>query len=140
MSDKPIIDDPLARFYDEEQSRSAGVKNPQTGIREEHDLAKKQQIRVDEGRRKSEVSKRIVLGLIQDELGREWLYDILMICNVFGTPFTADPVITAYNSGALFVGRMIESDMKKFDIKSYALMIQEGLERERMWNDEAADK
>lgn len=133
------IDDPIARFLDEEQSRNAGVRNPTTGIREEHDTAQRQRLRADEGKRKNEVIKRIILNLMQGELGREWLFDLLTTCNVFGTPFTADPVATAYNSGALYIGRMIENDIKKFAIKEYGAMLEEGWDRSKMWDDVAAD-
>jgi hypothetical protein len=136
---KPIIDDPLARFLNEEQSRNSGVKNPQTGIREEYDTMMKQKLRNDEAKRKSEVSKRIITMLMNDDLGREWLFDRLTECNVFGTPFHVDPVLSAFNAGALHFGRMLESEIKKFSIKLYGTMIEEGLNREKIWDDHAAD-
>ena len=45
MNDKPIIDDPLARFEAEEDARTAGIKNPITGMREPVDRAAINKIR-----------------------------------------------------------------------------------------------
>lgn len=135
-----MIEDPLARFYDEGPAPAAGVKNPITGIREETGTAHKQHLRSEEGKRKQQVSKRIITQLMQNDIGREWLYDLLSQCNVFGTPFVLDPISTAYNSGAMHIGRIIESSIKRHSIKEYTAMCQEGLEREMLWDLTVADK
>ena len=134
-----MIDDPLGRFYGEDPAPQAGVKDPITGIRAPTDVAEKQKLREDEGKRKNEVAKRMITTLMRDDMGREWLYDILTACNIFGTPFTADPLLTAYNCGALDVGLRLDKAIKAFALDHYALMIEEGLERGKMWDDEAAD-
>lgn len=136
MSDE--IYDPLARF--DEVSPSAGIKNPTTGIRETIDTAHRAKLRDDESKRKSQVSKHVIIDLMQSENGREWLYDMLHSCNVFGTPFTAERAMTDYNCGALFIGRLIESDMKQFSFKEYLLMLEEAYDRQKQWEDLAADK
>ena len=136
-----IIDDPLARFFDEEQSRNAGVKNPVTGLRESVDKAKQRENHVNEIKRKVQLKKRILTQLLNDDLGREWLYDLLITCNVFGTPYVpVDAYLTAYNAGALYIGRVLESEIKKSDARMYFLMCQEGWDRENTWNDVVADK
>lgn len=139
MTDTPI-DDPLARFYDEEKSRTAGVKHPVTGMREPYDKAKRDQIRTDEIKRKVQVKKRILSWLLADDLGREWLYDLLVSCNVEGTPFASTDRLTAYNAGALHVGMLLKADIKNAGIREYFLMLQEGWEREKLWDDTLADK
>lgn len=133
------IDDPLSRFYEEEQSREAGVKNPVTGLREEYDTAARQKKRHDEISRKSQVSKHIITQLMQQDLGREWLYDLLTSCNAFGTPYAVDPQLTAYNAGAMYVGKLIESDIKKFTPKEFFNMLEEAWTRDAIWNDEVVD-
>lgn len=134
------FEDPLKKFYKEDEPPTAGTKDPVTGLRATNDTIDKAKLRTDEGKRKSEVAKRIITYLMNDEYGREWLYDMLTTCNVFGTPFAGDPVLTAYNSGALYIGRLIEGEMRKFSIREYALMLTEAWEREKVWNDLAADK
>lgn len=136
----PGIDDPLAKFYDEGEAPQAGEKNPVTGLREEHGTAGKQKLREEEGERKNSVTKRIIVQLMQDDLGREWLYDLLMSCNVFGTPFTHDPLLTAFNSGALHIGNQIKESLQRYAIKEYGLLLEEGWERGKLWEDVAADK
>lgn len=140
MSTSGLIDDPLARFFNEEQSRNAGIKNPITGFREPVDKAKQREKHADEIKRKVQVRKHILTQLLNDDLGREWLYDMLVTCNIFGTPYTVDPSLTAYNAGALYIGRLLESDIRKADIKSYFLMCQEGWDREKTWDEVLADK
>lgn len=135
-----MIHDPLSQFYDEGPAVQSGVKNPITGVREELGTAHKQKIREDEGKRKNDVNKRVITSLMQDQLGREWIHDELITCNVFGTPFTNDPLLTAYNSGALFRGKLLEAQIKKYAIKEYFIMLEEANDREAMWNSEAADK
>lgn len=138
--DKPIIDDPLARFFAEENSRESGIKNPVTGIREQYDTAERQRLRHDEIKRKSQVSARVLKPLMETELGREWVYDKLVDANVFGTPFNVDPIASAYNAGALFTGRMLEAEVKKHAPENYFLMLREAHDRTVAWDEVVADK
>ena len=62
MSDKPIIDDPLARFLGEEDARSAGIKNPQTGIRESVEKVQQRANQEEYAKRKLEVWKRFIIS------------------------------------------------------------------------------
>ena len=136
-----IIPDPLSVFDAETAAIEAGVKDPVTGIRMPYNKAEREQKRNDENKRKLQVAKHIITQLMEQELGREWLYDQLTLCNVFGTPYNpADTHLTAYNAGALIIGRGIENDIKKHSPKRYLMMLEEGWTREQLWNDEVADK
>jgi hypothetical protein len=72
---------------------------------------------------------------MHDELGREWLYDLLNICHVFDIPFTD---VLPFNSGKTHIGKRIEADIKHHAIKMYCTMLEEGWEREKMWADSAS--
>lgn len=135
-----MIEDPLGRIYGAQPPLETTVKNPVTGVRENIDALKRQLNREEETKRKRAVTRRVVLMLMQDELGREWLFDKLTACNLFGTPFTQDPLLTAFNSGALHIGRGIETDIKQNAPREYQAMCMEGWDREEMWASDAADK
>ncbi len=134
------IYDPLATIYDDIPAPNSGIKDPVTGIRAEINTAERQKLRADESKRKSEVAKHVITDLMQNDLGREWLYDLMHTCNVFGTPFTADRAMTDYNSGALFIGRLVENDIKQFAFLNYLVMQEEAWNRQKKWEDLAADK
>jgi transcriptional regulator with XRE-family HTH domain len=129
------IYDPLAAFHAEEDARTAGIKNPQTGIREDAETVQHKLNQEEYAKRKKEVSKRIIIQLMHDELGREWLYDLLNICHVFDIPFTDIP---PFNSGKTHIGKRLEADIKHHAIKMYCTMLEEGWEREKMWADSAS--
>ncbi len=137
MADKPIIDDPLARFYKEEDARSAGVKNPQTGVRESVEKVQHRANQEEYAKRKLEVTKLVITQLMFDELGREWLYDLLSACHIFDIPFSD---VLPFNAGKLHVGKRIEADIKHHAIKQYCEMLQEGWDREKMFNSDVASQ
>src|ERR1700722_18103433 len=58
-----------------------------------------------------ELRRRTIQMLMATDQGREWLYDLLHGCNVFGTPFNPDTHATAFNCGALYIGRKLEDDI-----------------------------
>ena len=135
-----IIDDPLSRFMNEEDAREAGIKDPVTGIRTPVDKAQQKQLRNDEIKRKQEVKKRVLTQLLNDDLGREWLYDLLDYCGMFQSLYANTDRQTSYNNGARHIGEFIESGIKKSGIREYFLMLEEGWERGKMWDDMAGDK
>ena len=135
-----MIEDPLSRFYDEGTAQQAVIKNPTTGLRESTETAYKKELRANEAQRKQDVAKRIITYLMQSDLGREWLHDKLTICNIFGSPFTPEPITTAYNSGALWIGRLIEDEIKRYSIREYIVMMEEAINRQAEWDSKAADK
>lgn len=130
--------DPLAEFYGD-NNNDIGRIDPHTGLRETKSQLDKQKSKEDEVKRKIQASKHVILMLMNSDHGREWIYDKLNSCNVFGTPFTIDPMTTAYNSGALFVGRTIESEIRYHAPQLYFEMLKEANEREQIWNAEIAN-
>jgi hypothetical protein len=131
------ITDPLAKFYDESDSQNAGVRDPITGIRIDTVVAETRANRVEEGKRKAQVQTRVITQLLFDELGREWLYDILTACHVFAIPVSE---VSDFNAGKMCIGKQIEADLKRVNIQKYMAMIVEGHEREVLWNEGAADR
>lgn len=95
----------------------------------ETEAQKKEKIEL---KRKQELRKRTIQMLMSNDQGREWLYDILNACNTFGTPFNPDTHATAYNCGALYIGRSLEGDILNFSGDDYARMRKEALERDRL--------
>lgn len=136
MTDDPIISDPLAKFYDEEPSRVAGVKDPITGIRVDVDVAANRKNRDEEIKRKAQVKTRVLTQLLFEELGREYLYDLLTACNIFSIPVVS---ISEFNSGLMSFGKQLEADIKRVNIQKYAQMLMEGHDREVLWNELAAN-
>jgi hypothetical protein len=98
----------------------------------ETDAKKKEKIEI---KRKNELRRRTIQTLMATDQGREWLYDLLNMCNAFGTPFNQDTHLTAYNCGALYVGRSLEGDIINFSADSYSLMRKEALERDRLMDE-----
>lgn len=83
-------------------------------------------------KRKIELRRRTIQMLMATDQGREWLHDILNVCNTFGTPFNRDTHFMAYNCGALYVGRGLEEDILNFCPDLYVLMRKEAAERDRL--------
>jgi hypothetical protein len=81
-------------------------------------------------KRKNELRRRTLQMLMATDQGREWLYDMLNECNTFGTPFNPDTHATAYNCGALYIGRNLENDILRFCPDLYSVMRKESLERD----------
>ena len=94
-----------------------------------------QQKHKTELKRKIEIRRRTIQMLMSTDQGREWLYDILNSCNVYGTPFNPDTHATAYNCGALFIGRSLENDILNFSADSYAIMRREALEHDKLMDE-----
>lgn len=137
MTDEPVISDPLAKFYEEADAQTAGVKDPITGIRVDVDVAKNLKNKSEEIKRKSQVAARVETDILFDELKREWMYDFLTTCHVFDIPLIP---LSDFHSGMLSVGLQLVANLKRTNIRMYNLMIQEGYEREQMWAEMAADK
>lgn len=137
MSDDSIITDPLAKFYDESDAQTAGVRDPITGIRVDTVVAQNRKNQADEIKRKTQVTQRVLAQLLFSENGREWLHDLLSSCHVFSIPVSE---ITDFNAGKMCVGKQIEADLKRAHIREYMMMLQEGHERDLLWNSDAADQ
>lgn len=135
-----MIDDPLYSLYGKVPPAEETVKNPHTGIRESKDILQRQQNRDDEIKRKQAVKRRVIIQLMQDDMGREWLFDVLQSTGVFTNPFNSDTKLQDFNSGAFHVGLTLQNQLKQHALREYMQMCLEGWEREDMWADLAADK
>ena len=133
-----MIDDPLKRLYGDIPKTQETVRNPTTGIRESIDTLKRMQNSDDEVKRKKAVARRIVLQLMQDDVGREWMYDKLAATGIFTSPFHVDPKLQDFNCGAFHVGREIEKELKLYAPREFMTMCLEAWDREEQWASEAA--
>ncbi len=89
---------------------------------------------VNEARKKSGRRKRANLDFVKAILtvpeGREWLYRLLLACDVFRQPWTrGDPDGTAFRCGKLDVGYQLLADAEKADPDGFNLMRKEGKEK-----------
>lgn len=62
--------------------------------------------------------------IMGDQVGREWLWDILVRCHMNATSFTGDPLTSAFNEGERNIGLQINADMQRFPAE-YLLMLKE---------------
>lgn len=135
-----MIDDPLKRLYGAVPPAAETVKDPRTGIRQSIDVLQRQQNRDEEIKRKAAVKRRVIIQLMQDELGREWLFDVLASTGIFTNPFNVEQKHQDFNCGAFQMGRNLEKEIKQYARKEYMAMCLEAWDREDMWSDLAADK
>lgn len=68
---------------------------------------------------------KFVEAAMSMEQGRAWMYDVLVRCKVFNTPFQEDPYKTAFNCGMLNIGLQILDDIQVSAPQGYTKMIQE---------------
>ena len=62
--------------------------------------------------------------------GREWVYELLLRCNVFHTPFVGVDSKTNFNCGAQNVGLQLFHDIVSAAPDFYQLMMREANERD----------
>lgn len=63
--------------------------------------------------------------------GRAWMYDLLLRCNIFHTPFVKDsPDSTAFNCGGQNIGLRIFGDVAAHCPNEYTLMMSEASTKE----------
>lgn len=75
--------------------------------------------------------REVIVAMMDQEKCRKWLYDLLVRCNIFTTPYTAgDPYQTTFNAGCQYIGQMILADIVKHAEEQYVHMCREGRERE----------
>lgn len=64
--------------------------------------------------------------IMSDIFGRAWMYDLLIRCNVFHTPFVAgSPDVSAFNCGAQNLGLRLFGDVAAHCPVEYSLMMSE---------------
>ena len=73
--------------------------------------------------------REIVKGLMSLAPGRSWVYDLLLECSIFTTPYTGDDSSTAYNCGRQSVGLKLFGDVVATCPDEYVLMMKEANER-----------
>lgn len=77
-----------------------------------------------------QISHAVVQSLMDSMQGRQWLYDMLDMCNVFTAPFVSGkPDVTAFLSGMQAIGHIIYGEIMKAAPQHYYLMIQESAAR-----------
>jgi hypothetical protein len=109
--------DPLSVF-DEPQQNAASPEQQLAAFATDQD-AHKQAVKVE-----------VIKALLEHERGREWIYDILVRCHIFTTPFAADPYLTAFNAGEQNIGNVVLADLVACEPDKYVLMCREGYNRE----------
>ena len=134
------IDDPLSKLYGAVPPVQDTVKDPLTGVRKSIKTLERLQNRDEEIKRKKALQRRVIIQLMQDDMGREWLFDVLVSTGCFTNPFHAAPELRDFNCGAFQIGVNLQNQLKEHALREYMTMCLEGWEREDMWNDLAADQ
>lgn len=102
-----------------------------------YDGSNRKQIRQREKASKLAEANRIayVRRIMSDQVGREWLYDLLSSCAVFGEPFVRGSAdATAYNLGRQAVGKQLFADAIVHCPSEYLLMMQESAAKDVVRN------
>lgn len=82
--------------------------------------------RVKSGRRR-EKRLRVIEGMMDIPEGRLWLYDLLLTCHVFSTPYVrGDSDASHIQMGEQNIGLRVLSDISVAAPDKYMLMIKEG--------------
>jgi hypothetical protein len=68
-----------------------------------------------------------IMGMVD---GRAYVHDLLIYCNVFGQPFSADALFTAYGCGKLDVGQVILRRIHAICPDQYVQMMREANARD----------
>ena len=122
MTEKPnpydIFDNPVpSSSFDAADAKSVNVSRQQAA-------------------RRDAVKAEVIVAIMGNEKCREWVGDLLAMCNIFMTPFEADPYSTAFNAGKQFIGNLILADIIAGSPEQYAHMCRERIEREEKELDE----
>jgi hypothetical protein len=74
----------------------------------------------------------MVSALMKLPQGRRWLYNKLVLCKTFTTPFAVGyPDQTAFNAGVQSIGHILQEDIMKAAPDLYWTMIMEGSENSK---------
>src|SRR5258707_10598867 len=100
--------------------------------------AREKELKIVEGNRLA-YAKR----LMSDAPGRKWMYDLLMRCHIWQTPFAAGQIdTTAFRLGEQNLGLQVFADVMSAAPQEYVLMMQEASTKEqihdRRYSDERA--
>jgi len=85
---------------------------------------------VNQARKKAGRKKRGTLEFVKAIMtvpqGREWMYDMLVICKVFGSPLVpGDTHYTYHNLGEQNIGKKLLQDINTSAPDEYVMMIKE---------------
>lgn len=73
--------------------------------------------------------------MMSELLGREWMHQLLLRCNIFSTPFVRGAAdVTSFNCGGQNVGLQIFADVVSHCPTEYILMMQEASHKEIVEN------
>jgi len=64
-------------------------------------------------------------ALLQHEQGRKFLWWLLEVAHIGHQPFSADPLITAFNCGELNIGQQVLSRITSVSPEGYVAMMKE---------------
>src|SRR5260370_11481714 len=83
--------------------------------------AREKELKIDEGNRLAYTRR-----LMSDAPGRKWMYDLLLRCHIWQTPFAAGQIdTTAFRLGEQNLGLQVFADVMAAAPQEYVLMIQE---------------
>lgn len=77
----------------------------------------------------STIDREVISGLMSLPNGRQWVYEQLARCQTYADPFTPDPYVHAYQSGAKSYGTHLHNQIMLYAPSMYELMIREAYER-----------
>ena len=72
-----------------------------------------------------EANRTVINSLMGMANGRAYIHDLLVYCNVFTQPFSADSHLTAFGCGQLDVGQVLFRAIMRWCPEQYTLMMRE---------------
>ena len=103
-------------------------------VPESHDAADAKVINAarQQAAREAATKKEVIQAIMGQAACRQWLSDVLSMCNIFVTPhMSGDAHDTAFNCGKQYIGNLILADIIADSPDQYITMCRERLERER---------
>jgi hypothetical protein len=87
------------------------------------DLVKKAK---DKAKKDEAGRNAVIKKVMNDTHGRAWIYDWLLRCHIYHTPFTpGSQDITDFNCGEQNIGMMLLADVQKSTPNQYLIMLKE---------------
>lgn len=80
-------------------------------------------------RQKAAMSAEVLKGIMSSPFGREWMNDLIVQCHIGQSPFSTDPIITAFNCGEQNIGLRLWAALMTTCPDLYTRMTQESNER-----------
>src|SRR5258708_35275501 len=90
--------------------------------------AREKELKIAEGNRLAYTRR-----LMSDAPGRKWMYDLLLRCHIWQTPFAAGQIdTTAFRLGEQNLGLQVFADVMSAAPQEYVLMMQEANTKEQV--------